>query len=130
VTAESPFPLPDDLSAAEKVLVQQIIQHATEISQAKALGHVGTLYMKLYWLFQPDDNVSGPWTLPADHFEGVGHLKPEDGVFADPAELATTQADSQEFFGTDWPSDVPSDPHQVHRVIWKTPTAADALNAI
>lgn len=128
VTAESPYPLPDSLSDADKALVPQINQQAAKASQVKTLGHVGTLYMKLYWLFQPDDNPTEPWKLPADHFQGVGHLGPGD--FADPAALANTQADAQEFRGTDGPSDDPSNPKQIHRVVWKTPTAAEALKAI
>jgi hypothetical protein len=85
--------------------------------------------MKLYWLFQPGDTPQGPWLLPPDHFQGLGHIQPGD--FADPAFLATVQGDASltEFRGTDGPQDKPEEPGP-HRVIWRVTSAADALSAI
>jgi hypothetical protein len=82
VVAESPLgaPLPDDLGDLK----------------SGGVNHVGVLYAKLYWLFQPDDAPTGPWRLPPGiSFETGRHLKDKD--FVKPASLMNQLATPDEW---------------------------------
>jgi hypothetical protein len=110
-----------------EAIIAKAVQAAKDAGAVLPLGHVGTLYMKLYWLFQPNDMPQGPWLLPADHFTGLKHIEPND--FADPASLATVQGTAAEFRGIDGPKDNPTGPGR-HRVVWTVASRDDALKAI
>jgi hypothetical protein len=122
VTVESPFPI-TMVPADKHDAVQKIWDDAAiEAEGASTVGHVGMLYLALYWLFLPADNSPGEWpnldqkSIAALVQEGYGHLKPTD--FADVATIGPLQATSKDLRGTDGP-----DEDDDHRVIWNVTTA-------
>jgi len=85
VTAESPT-LDQILDPCDRKIAQAAAARAAEVIQTK-VNQVGTIYMKLYWLFQDGDQPQGPWMLPADAIEefvtkyGTGfHIKDNEFV--------------------------------------------------
>jgi hypothetical protein len=134
VTAESPFPLPPNgLTPPQRDEVMRIWQDA--LKQAgkaggKTLGHVGLLYLALYWLFCPETGYAGPWPNTADdpfptgalEEAGYGHVDPK--FFKTDAASVGLQGVAQEFLGTDGPTDNPADPPPArHRVVWTVNSA-------
>jgi hypothetical protein len=101
----------------------------------KTLGHVGLLYLALYWLFCPESGYAGPWPndasdpFPTGPLEeaGYGHIDPK--FFRTDAASVGLQGLAKEFLGTDGPSDNPAaPPPDRHRVIW-TVNSADLARA-
>ena len=76
------------------------------------INHVGVLYARIYWLFQPDETPQGPWRLPVNVFPDR-HLKPTDFVAtaldrqADPSE-GWQGADQGPLDGTIYVKTIPS----------------------
>ena len=94
VVAEMPAEIPDpDL----RTRVDAIVEVAT-----KAAGttphRVGALYLKLFWLFQPDDTPIAPFFLspnPSVGLKAGWHVSPND--FTDPAVIANFEATRAEW---------------------------------
>lgn len=115
------------LTDREKALLARATQKAAEATQG-TINHVGLLYAKLYWMFQPDDTPVGPWLLPPEKFAGVRHIPPE--AFEAPEKLAARQGAAEKFRAVAGPEGPQHDPGSDHRVVWSVRSAADARNAI
>jgi rubrerythrin len=85
VTTESP--LPDQLQAELRARAEPAFALSR---QAIGIGinHVGVLYARLYWLFQPDETPQGPWKLPPGVFP-ARHLATKDFAAPRPDHQAT-----------------------------------------
>jgi glucose/arabinose dehydrogenase len=87
VTVESPLPeqLSDDvreraLPAYRLARLSVTPSGGTPTDDpAPELHHIGVLYARLYWLFQPDETPVDPWKLPPGRFP-QRHLTPADFV--------------------------------------------------
>ena len=109
VTTESPLPeqlAPDVRARAEAAFA--LCRSTIGIG----INHVGVLYARIYWLFQPDEIPQGPWRLPVGVFPDR-HLKPTDFVAtsldrqADPSE-GWQGADQGPLDGTIYVKTIPS----------------------
>jgi glucose/arabinose dehydrogenase len=98
VTAESPLPeqLPPEVRPRAETAfgLARLAVAPPQAPPAAGLNHVGVLYARLYWLFQPNETPQGPWQLPRGIFPDR-HLQPTDFV-PDP----DRQADPNESGGT------------------------------
>ena len=78
VVAESPVDIADPALRAE---VEAIRVRADRAATGQ-VNHVGLIYAKLYWIFLPSDDATGPWkNFPSDRFESCQsgwHLTLED----------------------------------------------------
>ncbi len=88
VTAESPLPeqLGDEVrqraEAAYRLANLAISAPPggpTPAPPPVGVNHVGVLYARLYWLFQPNETPQGPWLMPMGPFPNR-HLQPADFV--------------------------------------------------
>jgi Ferritin-like len=131
VTTESPYPItnvPVEIRATVQT-IWGVAGDAIKMEGAKCLGHVGMLYLALYWLFlEPNATPvpgtwQGAWPPPGLVEAQYGHLEPTD--FADLGPVAVRQGTSDDFGGKNGPNDGPT-----HRVVWKVISREEALRCI
>jgi hypothetical protein len=117
VTTESPLPeqLPADLRARAEAAFA-LSGSATGIG----INHVGVLYARLYWLFQPSETPEGPWTLPPGVFPNR-HLAAAD---FDAASLDRQGAPTEGWYGAE------GGPYNGTIFVKTIASASDALAAI